>query len=35
MKNVQITYELFLELIKYHLLESDADTEKNQEGAYQ
>ena len=28
MKNVQITYELFLELIKYHLLESDADTEK-------
>ena len=24
MKNVQITYELFLELIKYHLLESDA-----------
>lgn len=28
MKNVQISYELFLELIKYHLLESDADTEK-------
>ena len=28
MKNVQITYELFLELIKYHLLESDAYTEK-------
>lgn len=27
MKNVQITYELFLQLIKYHLLESDADTE--------
>lgn len=27
MKNVQITYELFLELIKYHLLESDANTE--------
>lgn len=27
MKNVQITYELFLELIKYHLLESVADTE--------
>lgn len=28
MKNVQVSYELFLELIKYHLLECDANTEK-------
>lgn len=28
MKNVQISYELFLELVKFHLLGADADTEK-------
>lgn len=28
MKNVQIKQELFLELVKYHLLGIDADTEK-------
>lgn len=27
MKNVQIKYELFLELVKYYLLGIDADTE--------
>lgn len=27
MKNVQISYELFLELIKYHLLDAESDTE--------
>lgn len=27
MKNVQISYELFLELIKYHLLDVESDTE--------
>ena len=27
MKNVQISYELFLELIKYHLLDMESDTE--------
>lgn len=32
MKNVQIKYELFLELIKYHLLGTDADTEKINKG---
>lgn len=31
MKKVQISYELFLELVKYHLMEIDANSEKIKE----
>ena len=34
MKNVQISYELFIELLKYHLLDADADTEKIKKDLY-